>query len=99
VFWGGIRYSVLPHLDLTAAYYFVHQNAYGTGTAAGCSTTVSGTCSGTLEALSFDLDYVLSKRFDVYAGAMYSAVHDGLASGYAFQTTNINPTVGVRFKF
>ncbi len=99
VFWGGIRYSVLPHLDLTAAYYFVHQNAYGTGTAAGCSTTVSGTCSGSLEALSFDLDYVLSKRFDVYAGAMYSAVHNGLASGYAFQTTNINPTIGVRFKF
>jgi len=29
---------------------------------------------------------------------MYSQVKDGLASGY-LNTTNINPTVGVRFKF
>jgi hypothetical protein len=29
---------------------------------------------------------------------MYSDVHDGLASGYFF-TTNINPTIGVRYKF
>jgi hypothetical protein len=29
---------------------------------------------------------------------MYSAVHDGMASGYIY-TTNINPTVGVRYKF
>jgi len=31
-------------------------------------------------------------------GAMYSGVHDGVASGY-LSTTNINPTVGVRYKF
>ena len=99
VFWGGVRYTVLPHLDLTAAYYYVHQNAYGTGTLAGCSTNVSGTCSGNLQAFSFDVDYVLSQHFDAYAGAMYSAVHDGLANGYDFNTTNINPTVGLRFKF
>ena len=30
---------------------------------------------------------------------MYSAVHDGLANGYDFNTTNITPTVGLRFKF
>jgi hypothetical protein len=29
---------------------------------------------------------------------MYSGVHDGVASGY-LETTNINPTVGVRYKF
>ena len=29
---------------------------------------------------------------------MYSGVHDGAASGY-LSTTNINPTVGVRYKF
>jgi hypothetical protein len=29
---------------------------------------------------------------------MYSGVHNGVASGYIF-TTNINPTIGVRYKF
>jgi hypothetical protein len=29
---------------------------------------------------------------------MYSGVHDGVASGYIY-STNINPTVGVRYRF
>ena len=98
VYWTGVRYSVIPKLDLTAAYYRVQQNAYGTGTQAGCSTTAHGTCSGRLEAVSFDADYRFTKHFDAYVGAMYSAVHNGLASGYLF-STNINPTAGLRFRF
>jgi predicted porin len=97
--WAGVRYTAIPHLDLTTAAYYVHQNAYDTGTAAGCSTNAFGTCSGNLQAYSFDADYALSKRFDVYAGAMYSGVHNGLANGYLYQRTNINPTIGLRFKF
>jgi predicted porin len=99
VYWAGVRYSVLERLDLTAAYYLVRQNSYGTGATAGCSTNVAGTCSGTLEAYSFDADYTFNRHFDAYIGAMYSAVHDGFANGYLFQTNNINPTIGVRFKF
>jgi predicted porin len=99
VYWAGARYTVVPNLDLTAAYYYVHQSAFGSGAAADCFTSKFGTCSGSLEAASFDADYTVTKRFDVYAGAMYSAVHNGLANGYIFHTTNINPTVGVRFKF
>jgi predicted porin len=99
LYWTGVRYTVIPGLDLTAAYYGVHQNAYGSGKFAGCSTTANGTCSGNLQAFSFDADYRFNVHFDVYAGALYSGVHDGLASGYAFYTTNINPTIGVRYKF
>ena len=99
VYWTGVRYSVDAHLDLTAAFYHVHQSAYGTGVQAECFTAAFGTCSGSLRAMSFDADYVLTKRFDVYAGVMYSGVHDGLANGYIFHTNNLNPTVGVRFKF
>ena len=99
VYWAGARYAVLSRLDLTVAYYSVHQNSYGTGTAAGCSTKVAATCSGVLEAYSFDADYTFNKHFDAYVGAMYSAVHDGFANGYLLQTNNINPTIGVRFKF
>jgi predicted porin len=98
VYWTGVRYTVSPGLDLTAAYYGYQQNAYGTGKQAGCSTSAHSTCSGSLEAFSFDADYRFNKHFDAYLGAMYSGVHDGVASGY-IHATNINPTVGVRYKF
>jgi predicted porin len=98
VYWTGVRYTVIPHLDLTAAYYGYHQNAYGTGTQAGCTTAAHSTCSGSLDAYSFDADYRFNNHFDTYFGAMYSGVHDGAASGY-LHSTNINPTLGVRYKF
>jgi predicted porin len=98
VFWSGVRYTVFPNLELTAAYYGYNQNAIGTGTLAACSTSAHSVCSGSFEAFSFDADYRFNKRFDAYLGAMYSGVHDGVASGYIY-TTNINPTVGVRYKF
>jgi predicted porin len=98
VYWTGIRYAVIPHLELTAAYYGVHQSAYGSAAQAGCSTNAHSTCSGNLEAFSFDADYRFTVHFDAYLGAMYSGVHDGLASGY-INTNNLNPTVGVRYKF
>jgi len=99
VYWTGLRYRVVPRLELTAAYYGVHQNAYGSGTLAGCSTNASSLCSGSLEAFSLDADYRFNVHFDAYIGAMYSGVHDGLANGYPYYTTNINPTIGVRYKF
>jgi predicted porin len=98
VYWTGVRYAVSPQLELTAAYYGVHQSAYGSGSQAGCSTNAHSACSGSLEAFSFDADYRFNVHFDVYAGAMYSGVHDGLAFSY-INTTNINPTIGVRYKF
>ena len=98
VYWTGLRYTVIPRLELTAAWYGVHQNAYGSGKQAGCTTDAHSTCSGSLEAFSVDADYRFNVHFDAYIGAMYSAVHDGMASGYTY-TTNINPTIGVRYKF
>jgi len=98
VYWAGGRYTVIPKLELTVAYYGVHQNAYGSGPQAECSTRLSSACSGSLQAFSLDADYRFNVHFDAYVGAMYSAVHDGMASGYLY-TTNINPTIGVRYKF
>ncbi len=98
VYWTGVRYTVIPHLDLTAAYYGYRQNAYGTGALSGCTTSAHSVCSGSFEAYSIDADYRFNIHFDAYLGAMYSGVHDGVASGY-LSTTNINPTVGVRYKF
>jgi predicted porin len=99
VFWAGVRYTVIPQLDLVGAYYGYKQNSYATGANTGCSTNKAGNCSGTEDVISFDGVYKLTKRFDGYAGVMYSGVHDGLANGYLFHTTDITTTTGVRFKF
>jgi predicted porin len=100
VYWAGAKYSVDANLDLTVAYYGYHQSNYATTVAtAGCTTSVSATCSGELRDFSFDAVYKLSKRFDAFAGVMYSGVADGLANGYIYSKNNFNPTIGVRFTF
>ncbi len=99
LYWAGVRYTPIPNLDLTAAYYGYHQSSYAAGANAGCSTSAAAQCSGNFQSFSFNADYQFTRRFDAYIGAMYSAVHDGVASGYDLQTNNLNPTIGVRFKF
>ena len=95
VSWGGLKYLFTPDLDITGAVYHYDQNAYG---ATKCSTNAAANCSGDENVFSIRLDYRLSKRVDVYAGAAYSKVHDGLSNGFLF-TSNIDPTVGLRFQF
>jgi predicted porin len=100
VYWTGVRYSIVPKMDVVAAFYGYHQDAYGTTrTTVGCSSVTASTCSGNFRAYSLAVYYRFTKRFDAYAGAMYSSVSDGLANGYLYDTTNINPTIGVRFSF
>ena len=99
VYWAGAKYTVLSRLDLTAAYYGYSQNSYGVGADAGCSTTKAGACSGTETALTFSADYRFTKRFDMYAGMMYTSVSNGLASGYIYNTASVDPTIGFRFRF
>jgi predicted porin len=98
VYWAGARYAVTPQFTTAVAYYGEKQTAYATGTDANCSTVVSGKCSGNFNAISVSIDYHFTKRFDSYAGAMWSNVSHGLASGYIY-TTMIDPTVGLRFSF
>jgi predicted porin len=98
VFWGGVKWPVLPQLDLMAAYYGYKQNSYATGKDAGCTGTVAGSCSGTENAFSLVGDYKFSKRFDAYIGTFWSSVNDGLANGY-LQTSTLTSTMGIRFRF
>ena len=98
VFWAGAKYTVLGRLDLVASYYGYKQNSYATGANAGCTTNKAGNCSGTENAIGVSADFRWTKRFDTYAGMMYTGVKNGLANGYA-NTSTIDPTIGVRFKF
>ena len=82
----------------TASYYGYHQNSFATGANAGCSTNKSGTAAAPRMPFGVSADYRWTKRFDTYAGMMYTGVKDGLANGFN-NTSTIDPTIGVRFKF
>jgi predicted porin len=95
VIWVGAKYAFRPDIDLIGAYYHEQQNSFQGN---GCSNNTFAACSGQLDAVSVVADYRFAKRFDVYAGAMFSKVSNGLASGF-LNTSTIDPTVGLRFTF
>ena len=98
IFWTGVRYSLTPRVELAVAYYGYRQNSYGNGANTGCTSNISASCSGALNGLSLSADWRFTKRFDTYAGTLWTSVRDGLSSGY-LQTSNIATTVGIRYSF
>jgi predicted porin len=97
VFWTGVRYTVITDLDVIAAYYHYDQPTFGAP--ANCAAAViPATCHGTFDAISFAVDWQFAKKFDAYAGFMFSQVNGGLANGYLNRNT-IDPTAGMRFRF
>jgi predicted porin len=99
VFWAGARYSVTPEFTAAIAYYGEKQFSYSrVADLIGCSSAASSTCSGNFNAWSVSLDYHFTKRFDAYAGIMWSDVTHGLANGY-INTAIIDPAIGARFSF
>ena len=99
VFWAGVKFAATPKLDLTAAYYGYKQDSFASGANAGCSSNVSGACSGTENSFAAVADYKFSKRFDAYLGTFYTGVQDGLANGYNLNTSTLTTTAGIRFRF
>jgi predicted porin len=93
--WAGARYTPIPQLDLSAAYYQYNQKSFA---ANGCHNASAATCAGELHDASLVADYHWTKRFDTYAGVNYSIVQNGLANGFLF-TSDWTPMVGVRFNF
>jgi predicted porin len=93
--WAGARYAITPTLDTGVAYYHYDQNSFGK---AFCANASASTCSGQLNAVSWNIDWQFAKKFDLYGGFMYSAVANGLANGYQV-FNNFAPTAGLRFRF
>ncbi|MGC2122996.1 MAG: porin [Xanthobacteraceae bacterium] len=99
VFWGGTKYAVTDSLDVMAAYYHYGQNNFvASGANVGCSSSIASQCRGTFDAVSIAADWRFAKKFDAYAGLMFSQVNGGLANDYLNRNT-IDPTVGLRFRF
>ena len=99
VFWTGVKYDVTDNLDVIGAYYHYDQPAFGLPVnCAPASGAPPATCHGTFDAVSFVVDWQFAKKFDAYAGLMFSQVNGGLASGY-LNRNSIAPTAGLRFRF
>ena len=83
VYWTGVRYTVIPQprpdrgLLRLSSERLRHRHAGGL-----LDVRAQRLQRQTFEAFSFDADYRFNKHFDAYLGAMYSGVHDGVASGY-----------------
>ena len=58
----------------------------------------SSSCAGGENFVSGYVDYHFTKRFDAYAGLTVSEVYGGMAAGFPY-TTDVAPTVGIRYKF
>lgn len=101
VMWTGMKYAVTDDLDVTAGYYHYIQNSYfGTATAgqAPCFGSQHAQCAGTFDAVSAAVDWRFAPKWDFYFGAMFTQVNGGLAFGF-LQRNNVDPTVGLRFRF
>ena len=97
-----MRYSITPALDVTGAYYHEWQNSFGGaadapvagfGAVAGCTDARSTKCSGTLDAVSFVIDWRFARHMDAFAGVMWSQLNNGLASGFLLANGNNNGTL------
>ncbi len=98
VFWTGVKYAVTDNLDVIGAYYHYDQPAFGLPVNCSANAAAFANCHGTFDAVSFVADWQFAKKFDAYAGIMFSQVNGGLANGYLNRNT-IDPTVGLRFRF
>jgi predicted porin len=105
--WIGAKYAVNSNLDMTLAYYHLHQNSWtgvgraNTGTAtltnptATCSDASTNQCSGAEDAVSFVTDWRFAKRFDLYAGVAWSQVSNGFAGGFLTRPAGSFSTINV----
>jgi len=96
--WAGVKYSYSPHLDLFAAWYYIDQNHFNSEAKCPGGVKDSSQCSGREAGYSLVADYRFNRHFDLYVGAMYSHLADGLAAG-SLTTFTVGPTIGGRFNF
>jgi predicted porin len=97
VVWTGVKYAVTDELNLIGAYYHYEQPFFGTPV--NCTNpSAFANCHGSFDAVSFVADWQFAKKFDAYAGIMFSQVNGGLANGF-LNRSSIAPTAGLRFRF
>ena len=83
VMWAGAKYAVTDNVNVSGGYYhYIQNNFFATGPSVGCSSSAFSQCSGTLSAVSADIDWRFAAKWDAYIGFMFSQVNGGLANCY-----------------
>jgi GBP family porin len=85
VYFIGGDYNFTPTTNLAVGFYNVHNSQAAATTATAAGTSVNSQASSDANYVSILLDHNLSKRTDVYAGAMLS-----MFSGNAYDSTAAN---------
>jgi predicted porin len=103
-FWIGGDYNFTPNFNLAVGYYDIgyEQSVNGCG-----SSSTTNQCNGDLKYYSVLADYKLSKRTDVYAGAMLQTISGAqftypnvsISSTNQYYTNNAVYGVGIRHRF
>lgn len=95
VVWAGARYWATSKIEAVFGWNRYMQNSFKGN---GCTDASFNSCSGTEDVYGLFADYHVSKKFELYAGAMYSQVLGGLANGY-LHNSNVDPTIGMRLSW
>jgi GBP family porin len=93
VYFIGGDYDFTPALNLAAGYYAIVNSSIGAN-----ALGAGATASSNVDAFSILLDYRLSKRTDVYAGAMFLG-YGGLYNTPVYNSSNNIIGFGLRHKF
>ena len=106
VWWTGVKYAYDSKTEMTLSFYQEIQSDFRVPSTCSTAAGFRSSCAGTLEEVSFYVDYHFTKRFDAYAGITYSQVNGGLAIAIPhgpgvpyYYNNNIAPVVGGRFTF
>ena len=91
--WLGARYAMSSGWNFTGAAYYITQNNWTIGLGPegteGLGCAAAGLlCSGTFREVSFVVDYIINKHYDVYGGLNWSEVTNGLANGFVGTTAD-----------
>jgi len=93
VFWAGVKYTVVTNVDVTGAYYHYDQPAFGAPVNCAANAAAFANCHGTFDAVSFVTDWRFAKKFDAYAGIMFSQVSGGLANGWLLRHSAMSRSI------
>jgi len=106
IWWTGMKYAYRSKTDFTFSWYQQRQNDFRLPPTCSVADGFRASCAGTLNEGSLYVDHHFTKRFDGFAGIVYSWVSGGLGiaiphgPGVPYNSNNnFAPTIGGRFSF
>jgi Bacterial regulatory helix-turn-helix protein, lysR family len=97
---GQVRCYRKSRCDRRLLPLYIQNSFFGTaaGGPAPCFGTERPQCAGTFDGISAAVDWRFAPKWDLYWGIMFTQANGGLAYGF-LQRNNIDPMVGLRFRF